>query len=730
MGRQRGVIAAVIGLVGLAVGGTMAEADPPMIRSVEVRGEGAHAEVAIRGAFDVPTYAVRTRDEGRLLVIEVAGATLPSDGIEALGDSRLVTSTTAATTARGVRLELQLSRAARYRARSGSGRIFIALDASEETVPASTVAPAVSRRPAAEGPATVRDVVIERRDGRERVVVELDRPATFEVRRDGQGPARLEITDARLAPDLRRFRRGLPEALVRRVNVRYADGRATIEVERDGTTQGTAIRSGNRIVWLFEPPTASDRPRSRTVARETDYAAETPEVAAFLSDVPLQVRGARAARRYSGRRIDLDFKDADIHNILRLLSEVGGVNIITTDDVGGSVTIRMRNVPWDQALEVILQAKGLGMVRQANLIRVAPLSTLEREREAAIARRKQQEQLAPLETRIVPVSYANPTKLAPRIAELLSERGSVNVDERTNVLIVRDIVDQLDDVEELVRTLDTQTPQVLIEARIVEATSQYTRDVGIQWGGDVAMSSANGNPTGLVFPNNVGFTGGNYDIQSPTQGLSPFTQQVQPPNYLVNLPAITGTGQGGALGITLGSVGGNVNLNVRLSAAEANGTVRIVSSPRILTLTNHEAHIAQGTLIPFSQVSAQGVNTAFQEAKLELRVTPQVTADGSVLMAVKLTRDEPDFTRTSTRGDPTILKREAETTLLIPDGNTAVIGGIYTRNTGRNVDQVPFFGDIPVLGVLFQRRRVRDERNELLIFLTPRIVNRAEALPE
>ena len=196
------------------------------------------------------------------------------------------------------------------------------------------------------------------------------------------------------------------------------------------------------------------------------------------------------------------------------------------------------------------------------------------------------------------------------------------------------------------------------------------------------------------------------------------------------MPAITGTGQGGAIGLTLGSVGGGVNLNVRLSAAEANGVVRIISSPRILTLDNHEAHIAQGTLIPFSQVSAQGVNTAFQEAKLELRVRPHVTSDGSVSMHVEITRDEPDFTRTSTRGDPTILKREAETDLLIPDGNTAVIGGIYTRNTGRNVDQVPFFGDIPVLGVLFQRRRVRDERNELLIFLTPRIVNRAEALPQ
>jgi type IV pilus assembly protein PilQ len=189
-----------------------------------------------------------------------------------------------------------------------------------------------------------------------------------------------------------------------------------------------------------------------------------------------------------------------------------------------------------------------------------------------------------------------------------------------------------------------------------------------------------------------------------------------------------GTGSGGALGLALGSIGGNVNLNVRLSAAEASGTVRIISSPRILTLDNHEASIAQGTLIPYSQVSAQGVQTAFQEAKLMLRVRPHVTSDGSVAMQVAVTRDEPDFGNTSARGDPTILKREAQTNLLVPDGNTAVIGGIYTRSTGRNLDQVPFFGDIPVLGVLFQRRRIRDQRNELLIFLTPRIVNRAESL--
>jgi type IV pilus assembly protein PilQ len=231
-----------------------------------------------------------------------------------------------------------------------------------------------------------------------------------------------------------------------------------------------------------------------------------------------------------------------------------------------------------------------------------------------------------------------------------------------------------------------------------------------------------------VFPSSVGVVGGASDSQTPTAGLSPVTNQVPNPNFAVNLPAAVGTGAGGALGLNFGSIDNTVNLAVRLSAAEASGMLRIVSSPRILTLDNSEARISQGTLIPFSQVSAQGVQTVFQEAKLQLLVQPHVTADGSISMHVKINRDEPDFNQTSARGDPTILKREAETDLLVPDGHTAVIGGIYSRNTGRNIDQVPLLGDIPILGVMFQHRKSSDTRSELVIFITPRIVNRAAAL--
>ena len=702
----------------------MAQAAGPKIDSVRINGGRDGAQVSINGVFTDPQYAVRANDDGRRIIIDVDDAALPAGGVQTSGSNSLVSSTIASNTARGARIELTLTERATYHARATDSGITIKLRTSE------SVARANPKKAAASNDAKIEDLRLEHKDGRDRIVIGVAGDAEFRVSTRAGAPPRLEVLGARISPNAKRRIEAPRGSLIGSVELEQKGDRAVVEVHGAEGSAGTAIRSGDHIVWMFSPTTTETRPQSRTIAREKDYAAEVdgPEVAGFLSKLPAQT--GKDARRYSGRRIDLDFKDADIHNILRLLSEVGGVNVVTADNVGGTVTIRMRDVSWDQALDVVLQAKSLGMVRQGNLLRVAPLAQLEQEREAAIARQKQQQQLAPLETRLIPVSYATAQNMQPRVRELLTERGSVSVDTRTNMLIVRDIVGQLEDVEDLVRSLDTQTPQVLIESRIVEASSTYSRDIGIQWGGAAVMSSATGNPTGLRFPSDIGVAGGVPVNNAPTQGLSPFNGTVNNPNFAVNLPAVTGNGSGGALGLTMGSLSGAVNLNVRLSAAEAAGSVRIISSPRVLTLDNNEASISQGTLIPFSQVSAQGVNTAFQEAKLELNVTPHVTSDGSVAMDVKITRNEPDFGRVGANGDPTILEREAITQLLVDDGDTAVIGGIYTRNTGRNVDQVPFLGDIPVLGVFFKRRRFREDRNELLIFLTPRIVNRAAALPE
>ena len=627
--------------------------------------------------------------------------------------------------------------------------------------PTSPAAPARAEARSGASPKTkagageVSKVGYERRDKADWISIAVSGYASYQEE-SSAGMSRLVIVGASLDGDV-------PEALdvsafggnVKTIATSFDKERHAVIIEATRANNGVhslVAEHDGQLSWSFFEPSAvhssttgvgSDggiARKARTLHVDESEASGIPVVEGDgqspTSAVQSQVEEAAGmggsllaqTNGYNGRRMDVDLNNADIHNVLRLLADVGQVNIVTADNVSGSVTIKMRNVPWDQALDVVLQSKGLGMVRGGNIIRVAPLPQLEKEREMAIARRKQELQLAPLETRLIPVSYATADDLQQRAREVLSGRGSIAVDARTNVLIARDVAGTLDQVEELVRSLDTQTPQVLVEARIIEATSSYQRQIGIQWGGDASFSAATGNPTGLAFPNSVGLAGGATDNNTPTAGLSPFNQQVANPNFAVNLPAAVGSGSGGAIGLALGSVDNNFNLNLRLSAAEASGQVRILSSPRILTLDNHEARISQGTLIPFSQVSAQGVQTTFQEAKLQLLVQPHVTADGSVSMHVKINRDEPDFNQTSARGDPTILKREAETDLLVMDGHTAVIGGIYTRNTGRNVDQVPFFGDIPLLGLLFQRRRATDNRGELVIFLTPRIVNRAQAL--
>jgi len=473
-------------------------------------------------------------------------------------------------------------------------------------------------------------------------------------------------------------------------------------------------------VWEFAKAARPAAPTA-TARSESTVSYDQTQVAAARTR-----RAGRQQRAYAGRRIDLDFKDADIHNILRLLSDVGNVNIVTSDNVQGRVTIRMRNVPWDQALDVILRAKGFGQVREGNLLRIAPAADLEKEREAEIARMKQIVMLKPLETRLIPLSYAQAQGILPKLQYTLSPRGKLTFDDRTNMVIARDIGGNLDLMERLIRNLDTQTPQVLIEARIVEARSNFSREVGIQWGGNFVASPGTGNATGLVFPNQIGIGGGATDGQAPTAGI--LLGQAANPNFLVNMPAATGTNAGGAIGLTLGSVSGSVNINLRLSAAESQGDIRIVSAPKITTLDNVQASIEQGVTIPFSQVSAAGVQTQFKDAKLNLTVKPHVTADGSVIMKVEVQRNEPDFANTGSNGQPTILMRQAKTEMLVKDGDTAVIGGIYTTRTGRSVAKVPWFGDIPILGALFRTKRDTAEREEVLVFITPRIINRAQSI--
>jgi type IV pilus assembly protein PilQ len=680
-------------------------------------GGVTEVEIALSGP---PQYTARL-DDGRLLVdltdaeVDATVATI-TEKTGVVGG--VLTQTASSGGATLSRVSIALTRAATYRVRVDGNTLRVWLTPTEAEV--------------ASGPASVTDVRYVHESGADKVVVTMTGKPVYATKPDVAGKVKLELTGAKLPESLERtLDVAAFKGLVTSVTTTHEKTGVVLEAEKlGGASADVKVEEkdgSSTLTWTFRRAGDEAKPETgavRKVRTITTESGDDAAASAFLGTVPMQT----APGRFGGRRIDLDFKDADIHNILRLLADVGKVNIVTADDVSGSVTIKMKNVPWDQALDVVLQAKGLGMVRTGNLIRVARADSLRKERDDALAKRKAELDLAPIETRLIPVSYANASDLSQKANVLKSPRGSIAIDERTNVLIVRDVAGALDQIEALVHSLDTQTPEVLVEARIVEATSRYLRDVGIQWGGDLSFSGATGNPTGLAFPSSVGLNGGASDTNTPTAGLSPTASTVPNPNFAVNLPAAVGTGSGGAIGLTLGSINNIANLALRLSAAETNGMVRIVSSPRILTLDNREAEVSQGTLIPFSQISAQGVQTTFQEAKLALKVKPHVTADGSIAMHVKVTRDEPDFTQTSARGDPTILKRLAETDLLIPDGSTVVIGGIYTRNTGRSIDQVPLFGSIPIIGVLFQHRKVSDTRTELVVFLTPRIVNRAEAL--
>ena len=759
--KRVGALSAVVVLSSVTV--SWADTTPNHVRDVRVhpaQGMPDATEIEVVGT-GAPSFTVRVGEGGRKLFVDLANAdvigapeaiTKPEGAV-----AGILTQGFKSDAGPSARLTISLAKQASYRLKAEGATLRVILAPAKETASADTGAPQPAKTeaaPAESGHALLQDVRFERKGDKDRVVVALSGIPSYETAPGEGGRLRLELRGTKLASA------ALARALdvtafkgVLRTVATFADEASEVSIfevdPRDGGgqgKQGTIGIEGHDLVWSFDHPAPAVEKKaavlpghSTTLAAEAPFVPE-PEIqtsirgdsgrvetvgggeAGFVSHVRAQDTGSG----YSGRRISLDLKDADIHNILRLLADVGHVNVVTADDVGGSVTIRMNDVPWDQALDVVLSAKGLGMVRTGNLIRVAPLEKLQKERELRVAKQRAELDLQPLEMRLIPISYATAQELSARGKELLSPRGSITVDERTNTLIVRDVAGNVERIEQLVRILDYQTPQVLIEARIVEATSSYLRQVGIQWGGDTTFSEATGNPTGLAFPSRVTAAGGATDGNTPTAGLSPFSNSVSNPNFAVNLPAAVGTGQGGALGLALGSIDNNFNLNLRLSAAETSGLVRIVSSPRILTLNNKEARINQGTLIPFSQVSAQGVQTTFQEAKLQLLVKPHVTADGSVAMHMKVNRDEPNFNQTAANGAPTILKREAETDLLVMDGHTAVIGGIYTRNTGRNVAQVPFFGDIPIIGVLFQSRTANDTRNELVVFITPRIVNRAE----
>ncbi len=427
----------------------------------------------------------------------------------------------------------------------------------------------------------------------------------------------------------------------------------------------------------------------------------------------------------------MDFKDADLTNVFRIIAEVSNLNIITSDDVKGKVSLRLVNVPWDQALDIVLRSKSLGAAQEGNVLRIAPLSSLRKEEQDRFDAQKQVEQSrqealnraaevkatqeAVFDT--IPVSYSKASELLVKIKPLASKFGKLDSDDRTNVLIIRDLPQHIAEMKALVATLDTATPQVLIEARIVEVDTTFTRELGVQWGGAYRGTSGSKQygMTGVTDSSGASVPGS--AVSAAT--TNPFTATTPVPTYAVNLPAAVGLGSGG--GIAFGILKDNLRLDLSLTALESSGKGKIISSPKIVTTDNKEAIIEQGTQIPYSTVSASGTNVQFIDATLSLKVTPHITPDGRVSMKVDVKNDsQGDVAPGSTT--PSINKKKATTEVLISDGETTVIGGILqiTRNESRS--GLPWLSKIPVLGYLFRHDMNSTQNRELLIFITPKIL--------
>lgn len=436
----------------------------------------------------------------------------------------------------------------------------------------------------------------------------------------------------------------------------------------------------------------------------------------------LQERSLGTKKVYTGHPITMDFKDGDLQDIFRLFADISGLNVVVNPGVSGKVTLKLVEVPWDQALDLILKTNGLGYTLEDNVIRIARLKDLQTEEQE---KRKLEEEKAlagSLEVWRKPLSYAKADELEPTIKKVsLSPRGTITLDKRTNTMIITDLPANIEKARDLISDLDRATPQVEIEARIVVTTRNFTRDIGVQWGFLSRATPQFGTTTGRDFPNAIvingqGATGGGVPADGggvvSNEGIGTANR-----GYAVNLPASAFTS---ALGISLGNVLGSFNLDAALTALERQGRGRLLSTPKVTTQNNQEAEIKQGIQIPIQTISNNTVTVTFKDAVLTLKVTPQITAAGTVLLKLEVENNSPDFAN-RVNGIPPINTQSAKTNVLVPDGATTVIGGIYQSNEQTALNSTPFFSKIPVLGYLFRNRLVTAQNNELLLFITPRI---------
>jgi type IV pilus assembly protein PilQ len=738
------LVGALLALIAIAQLGA-SSTDTAMLKRIASRVDDRAGVISIEASDPVPYVA--SQPDPRTFVVEMRDVVAAGFADNFKVDPRVPVAAVRVENGRAfdgssvARVSLDLVQPVRPRVRSARNVIFVEADRLDRA--AAGVISAV-------GPSTViRDLQVERRGASTAITLQATgRLVTTNVEESKEGPARLyvDLANATSAlPGITPVGQGAVQSVRIGINEKSAMlTRVAIEMSRRSAFHLEPSPDGQALTMVIDDA-AAPTPQAKAVAMlaaATKPAApqpvvvkmaqaQAPPTAVFAPPVapaPAQTTppatptpGTQTtqigpnAPRYTGHPVSLDFQGADLRAVLRTFAEISGLNIVIDPTIQGTVDVSLRDVPWDQALDIILRANKLGYVVDGTIVRVAPLAVLADEETQR--RKLADEQALSGELRVYTrsLSYARAEDLRPLLtATVLSSRGSIQTDPRTNTIIINDLPDRLQRAGDLIGTLDSPQPQVEIEARIVQTTRQFARTIGVQWGINGRASNTIGNTTGLAFPNQGSITG----RTGATQGPPAPEPQFDSAATAVNLGV---TGASSAVGLAMGSVNGALNLDVVLSALEKQGQGRLLSTPRVTTQNNVEAEMTQGVQIPIQTVANNTVTVTFKDAALTLKVTPQITAANTVIMRVSLENAAPDYSK-SVNNIPPIDTQRAITQVLVNNGDTTVIGGIYVSSEQTNKDGTPGLNRLPLLGWLFKREGVNDESRELLIFITPRIL--------
>lgn len=611
-------------------------------------------------------------------------------------DSGAVQSVTVVPAEGRTRLVVNLSQAVRWTTRPAGSKLLIMLEPPSSAGMAPARAETAAGAAMASGSPRVSGVDFRRGEhGEGRVVVSLSSPNVQVDTRPQGGRVVIDFKGVGLPAELSRRLDVTDFATpVTRVETRPYAGGVRMEVATTGPFEHLAYQTNGLYTLEVSP----------------------------VRDDPAALRNVKKA--YVGEPISLNFQSIEVRAVLQLLADFTGKNLVAADTVAGNITLRLQNVPWDQALDIILTTKGLGKREDGNVMWIAPAEEIAAREQAEYEARQKLAELAPLYTEFMPVNFAKATDVAGLLKnedrKVLTERGNVTVDERTNTLIVNDTEQKLAEIRELMKVLDVSVRQVLIESRIVNASTNFSKNLGVRFGASDTRNIAGGttaisgtlqgtqqlmNGETLTAGFGTGDPNGRLNVNMPAQRLQgvPFNPT--------------------SIGLAIAKLPFGRLLELELSALQAEGEGEIISNPRVVTSNQKEAVISQGTEFPYQEASASGAtNTEFKEAVLQLKVTPQITPDDHIIMDIEVNKDALNTTATNNNGEPAIDTQKVQSQVLVNDGETIVIGGIYEQTKVNNVVRTPFFGDLPYIGMLFRNRSGSNEKKELLIFVTPKIV--------